>query len=187
MTWPNYNLESKNSAKAVLSFEKRDVGEKEEWCMLLHVNDAGHHTGQFPQGCSGKRRCGARARQTLPDCTDDSTELQSHLYGNVIQGWFMATGRRGLSRERTRAVSFSEMAPEKINRIHTEFQPLWMAIVLWSVETDGCVACLNGDGLEYVRNNRAGALSHAGEMQRVLLFALYERGHIRTEASHLRN
>lgn len=110
--------------------------------------------GQFPLGCSGKHRCGTSIQQTLPDCTDDSTELQNHLYGRIIQGWFMTTGRRGLSRERRRAISFSETASEKTNGIQIELQPPWVAIMLWSVETGSCIACLNGD-LKYFRNHRA--------------------------------
>jgi len=60
-----------------------------QYFMGMLWDTVSNRTGQFPLGCSGKRRCGARIQQTLPDCTDDSTELQNHLYGGVIQGWFM--------------------------------------------------------------------------------------------------
>lgn len=112
-------------------------------------------TRHFPLGCSGKCRCGASIQQTLPDCTDDSTELQNHLYGRVIQGWFMTTVRRRLSRERTRTASTSQIASEKVNLIHTKLWPPRVPIMPWSLENCSCLARLNGGGLKYFRNYRA--------------------------------
>lgn len=210
MTWLNWNLESKNAAKAALSFEKRDGGDKEGWCRVLHVGIVGHHelssyhAGQFPLGCSGKLRCGARVQQTLPNCRDDSTELQNHLYGTVIQGWFMTAGRRGLSRERRRAASFSETTSEKMSWIQTELWLPWVAITLWSVETGSCSACRSGRGLKCFRSYRAAHGSYTNNStlgnlgqglkcipershMRLLLFTPHEIGHSRAETSHLRN
>lgn len=138
---------------------KREMGVTKRdgagYCMWALWDNTSYRAGQFPLGCSGKLRCGARVQRTLPDCTDDSTELQNHLYGRVIQGWFMTTGRRGLSRERRRAALFSETTSEKMSWIQTELWPPCVAITLWSVETGSCIACLSEGGLKYFRNYRA--------------------------------
>lgn len=158
--------------------------------------------------CSGSHwKMQVWSQQTLPDCTDDSEELQNYLYRRLIRGWFMATGRRALSRERTRAVPFSELASKNMSHIHTELWPAWVATMLWSVETGCCTACLNRGGLDYFRNCRAAhssypyavscrrkvwtgtavKLPHGGEMQQVLLYTLHEHGPIRRQDSYLRN
>lgn len=162
--------------------------------------------GHFPLACSGKCRCGASTQQTLPGCTDDSTECQSHLYGRVIQGWFMTTVRRRLSRERARTVSSSQIASEKMNLIHTKLWPPRMPIMPWSLETGSCLARPNGGGLNILETTEQpirlepaishredlgrdcsylhpGTLSRAGEMQQGLLFSLNEHVLIRREAS----
>lgn len=114
----------------------------------------GDCVGHFPLRCSGKCRCGASIKQTLPGCTDDSTECQNHLYGRVIQGWLTITIRGRLSRERTRTVSASQIASEKMSLIHTELWPPQVPIMPWSLETGSCLAWLNGGGLKYFRNYR---------------------------------
>lgn len=186
----------------------KETGDDHEQCMVLQcsaVQDTmSNCTGHFPLACSGKCRCGASIQQTLPDCTDDSTECQNHLYGRVIQGWFMTTVRRRLSRERTRTVSASEIASEKMHLIHTKLWPPQVSIMPWSLETGSCLTCPNGGGLKYSRNYRAahkawtssftqgrfgylhpGTLSRAGEMlqQWGLLFSPNEHVLIRRGAS----
>lgn len=64
----------------------------------------------------------------------------------------MTTIRRKLSRERTRTVSASPVASEKMNLIHTELWPPRVPIIPGSLETGSCLARLNGEGLKYFKN-----------------------------------